>query len=189
MQILTAGFSPQVPHIILTKYSASKDQIVAFNDAEVLGLRIGERIVVPGGSIAPPPVVASRFYSQTFAAITPSYGGNGYDYGWCTWYVSNRRAELGNPVPNRLGNASTWFIIAQRSGLPVGTTPTAGAVSVLTGGNHVAVVEVVNEDGSFWVSEMNASGQVSMTDTRSAGGWGRINWRLVGSASGLKFIY
>ncbi|CAN5394330.1 hypothetical protein BH10PAT3_BH10PAT3_6340 [soil metagenome] len=176
------------PDSLATKYNASKDQIITFNDAEVTGLKVGEWIIVPGGSITPPPARTSYFANYSFGT-TAIYGGNGYDYGWCTWYVSNRRAELGRPVPNNLGNAYSWYTVAQRSGLPVGSTPQAGAVAVNQGGNHVSVVEQVNDDGSFWISEMNASGQVSMTDTRSAGGWGRIDWRLVSSAGSLKFIY
>lgn len=183
--------SGDTPETLAAKFSANKDQIIAFNDAEVLGIKVGERIVIPGGSIAPPPPVTSPYYiSGSFGGTTVArYGGNGYDYGWCTWYVSNRRAELGRPVPNNLGNARTWYTVGVRSGLPTGNTPMPGAVAVNQGGNHVMVVEVVNGDGSFWVSEMNASGQVSMTDTRSAGGWGRINWRFVSSAGSWKFIY
>lgn len=178
--------SGDTPESLATKYSANKDQIIAFNDAEVTGLKVGERIVVPGGSIAPPPVYRGSYYGL---ATIARYGANGYDYGWCTWYVANRRAELGRPVPNNLGNAYSWYTVAVRSGLPTGNVPAPGAVAVNQGGNHVMVVEVVNLDGSFWISEMNAGGQVSMTDTRPAGGWGRIDWRLVGSAGTWKFIY
>jgi surface antigen/LysM repeat protein len=175
---------------LASKYSANKDQITVFNDAEVTGLKVNDRIVVPGGSIAPPPVTTS-YYGGSYggSVVTAIYSGNGYDYGWCTWYVSNRRAEMGRPVPNNLGNAYSWYVIAQRAGLPTGSTPQVGAVAVNQGGNHVSVVEQVNDDGSFWISEMNASGQRSMSDSSPAGGWGRIDWRLVPSAGSLKFIY
>lgn len=183
--------SGDTPDSLATKYSANKEQIVAFNDAEVLGIKVGERIVIPGGSIAPPPVVAPRYFTGYSLSTVARYGGNGYDYGWCTWYVSNRRAELGRPVPNNLGNAYSWYTVAVRSGLSTGNSPQPGAVAVNQGGNHVMVVEVVNDDGSFWVSEMNfsAGGQVSMTDSRPTGGWGRIDWRLVGSSGSWKYIY
>lgn len=179
--------SGDTPDSLASKYSASKEQIIAFNDAEVTGLKVGDRIVIPGGSIAAP--AAPSYYVGYSFGSTAIYGGNGYDYGWCTWYVSNRRAELGRPVPNNLGNAYSWYVVAQRSGLPVGSVPQPGAVAVNQGGNHVSVVEVVNEDGSFWISEMNASGQVSIDDPRPTGGWGRIDWRLVPSVGNLKFIY
>ena len=100
-----------------------------------------------------------------------------------------RRAQLGNPVPSNLGNASTWYILAQRAGLPTGIVPQVGAVAVNQAGDHVSVVEQVNPDGSFWVSEMNAGGQVSITDSRHAGGWDRVDYRLVPSVGNLKFIY
>ncbi|MDB5182466.1 MAG: putative domain containing protein [Candidatus Saccharibacteria bacterium] len=176
---------------LASKYSANKDQITVFNDAEVTGLKANDRIVVPGGSIAPPPPVTTTYYGGNYGGgvVTAIYSGNGYDYGWCTWYVSNRRAEIGRPVPNNLGNAYSWYVIAQRAGLPTGGSPEVGAVAVNQGGNHVSVVEQVNDDGSFWISEMNASGQVSMTDSRGAGGWGRIDYRLVPSVGSLKFIY
>ncbi len=170
---------------LATKYRANKDQIVAFNDAEVSGLVAGERIVIPDGSVQAAPVAYSA-YPYGYAAI---YGFNGYDYGWCTWYVANRRADIGRPVPGNLGNAYSWYILAQRSGLPTGTTPSPGAVAVNQSGNHVMVVEVVNEDGSFWISEMNSHGQASMTDTTSAGGWGRVDWKFFASPGSLKFIY
>ncbi len=178
---------------LATKYSANKDQITAFNDAEVTGLKLNDRIVIPGGSIAPPPVVTTYYgggYTNNYsggATVAAIYSGNGYDYGWCTWYASNRRAEIGRPVPNNLGNAYSWYTIAQRAGLSTGSSPQVGAV--YQSGNHVAVVEQVNDDGSFWVTEMNyTAGQVSMTDSTRAGGWGRIDWRLV-PAGYAKFIY
>lgn len=184
------------PETLASKYTANKDQIIAFNDAEVVGIKTGERIVIPGGSI-PAPVITYAYRAPVGSAgatVSASYGNNGYDYGWCTWYVANRRAELGRPVPNNLGNAYSWFMIAQRIGLATGVSPQAGAVMVLYYGpsspsNHVAVVEQVNDDGSFWISEMNAVGQRSMTDSSYAGGWGRIDWKLFNSAGNNKFIY
>lgn len=170
---------------LASKYRANRDQIVAFNDAEVTGLVAGETIVIPDGSIQAPAASYSG-YSFGYAAI---YGFNGYDYGWCTWYTANRRAAIGRPVPSNLGNAYSWYILGQRAGLPTGTTPAVGAVAVNQSGNHVSVVEVVNPDGSFWISEMNSRGQVSMTDSTPAGGWGRIDWKLISSAGNLKFIY
>lgn len=178
------------PDSLATKFRANKDQVIAFNDAEVSGLKIGEKIVIPDGSQPPVGRVASLSSGSGFAwGATAIYGANGYDYGWCTWYAAGRRAELGRPVPSNLGNAYSWYVIAQRAGLPTGLTPKAGAVAVNEGGNHVSVVEVVNDDGSFWISEMNSRGQVSMTDSTPTGGWGRKDWKLIGGAGSLKFIY
>jgi len=173
------------------KFVANRDQIIASNDAEISGLKVGERILIPDGSVVP--VTRSTSYNAYFAGYafgtSAMYGSNGYDYGWCTWYVSNRRAELGRPVPSNLGNAYSWYIVAQRAGLPTGLTPAVGAVAVTVGGNHVSVVEVVNPDGSFWISEMNSHGQVSMTDPRPTGGWGVRDYKLFPASAVGKFKY
>ncbi len=173
------------PASLAKKFSASKDQIVAFNDAEINGLKPGVRIVIPNGIISAGPTFAF-FGPSNFA---PAFGANGYDFGWCTWYVANRRNELGRPVPNNLGDAASWFFLAQRAGLPTGSSPRVGAVAVNLGGDHVSVVEKVNSDGSFWVSEMNAGGQVSITNPARTGGWGVRDYKLYGSAAGIGFIY
>jgi len=174
------------------KYRVGRDQIIAANDAEVAGLKVGERILIPDGS-----VTVSRStggfganYAFGYGAV---YGYNGYDFGWCTWYVSNRRAAIGRPVPSNLGNAYSWYILAQRAGLPTGLTPAVGAVVVNQGGNHVSVIESVNEDGSFIVSEMNSRGwdrpENIGVDGHQAGGWARIDYKSHPSAGNLKFIY
>ncbi|MDQ3094305.1 MAG: CHAP domain-containing protein [bacterium] len=147
---------------LASKYQASKDQIIAFNDAEISGLVRDDFIVIPGGKI-PTPVARSIPASNNFSygSLTPRYGGNGYDFGYCTWWAAKRRAEIGRPVPNNLGNASTWKVLAQRAGLGVGSTPQAGAVIWTPPRDyygHVAFVEEVFEDGRVRVSEMNVRG-------------------------------
>ena len=90
------------------------------------------------------------------AAPASNYGGgNTYDYGYCTWYVKNRR---GSSLPNGLGNANTWYARAQAMGMATGTTPRDGAVGTTTRGalGHVVYVESVNGDGTINISEMNA---------------------------------
>ena len=171
------------------KYSVSQDAITNINDAEVSGITAGEQIIIPDAVI---PVARTVSYVPSFGfafGLTPLYGSNGYDFGWCTWYAAYRRAQLGRPVPSNLGNAATWYILAQRAGLPTGLTPQVGAVAVNQGGDHVMIVEQVNTDGSFWISEMNAGGQKSITDTSPAGGWDRVDYRLISSVGVLKFIY
>lgn len=163
------------PDTLAQRYRASKEQIIAYNDAELSGLRVGERIIIPNGQ-QPAPTAVARQSSYFFG-----YGYNGYDRGFCTWYVANRRAEIGRPVPAGLGNASTWDDRAPAAGFTVNRTPAYGAAVVTSnsGAGHVAFVEKVNEDGSVWISEMNSRGQVSMTDTRPAGGWGKVDWKLI----------
>lgn len=108
--------------------------------------------------------------------VTPraSYGGgNSYDYGYCTWYVKNRR---GASLPNGLGNANTWYSRASGMGLAVGSTPKPGAVGTTTRGSlgHVVYVESVNGDGTINISEMNAPT------------WGAVTYR---TANASEFVY
>jgi surface antigen len=107
-------------------------------------------------------------------AATSYDGGNTYSYGYCTWYVKNRR---GASLPNGLGNANTWYARARANGMAVGSTPQAGAVGTTTRGalGHVVYVESVNGDGTITISEMNASA-----------GWGNSNTR---TASASEFVY
>lgn len=174
------------PDSLASRFRANKDQLVAFNDVELTGLKVGERIVIPGGQL-PVAVAASR-------PFVASFGSNGYDYGWCTYYAAVRRAQLGRPVPSNLGDAWTWDDRAAAAGMRVDRNPAPGAVAVTSSTRrpgHVAVVEVVNADGSIWISEMNSRGQVSMTDSRPAGGWGKIDWKLIGAdqARSINYIH
>lgn len=154
---------------LATKYNADKYEIIAFNFAEVDGLKPGERIVIPGGNKAAAVVQqATSTYSFGWGG-TPAYGSyNGYDYGYCTWWVAKLRAGSGNPLPSNLGNASTWAYRAQAYGIPVGSTPRVGAAVVTStaGAGHVAYVTAVNADGTITISEMNHLGW-NITDTRT----------------------
>ena len=157
---------------VAAKFRANKDQIIADNDAESGNLTVGTNILIRDGSIA---AAVTRTYSTGggFAwGSSAIYGYNGYDYGYCTWYVANRRAQSGNPVPANLGNARTWLGIARGVGIPTGNVPRAGAVIWTPPRDyygHVGFVESVNPDGSVNVSEMNVAGfAVRSTKTLSA---------------------
>jgi surface antigen len=183
--IVKAG---DTPTSLATKYSANKDKIIAYNDAEISGLYVGERIIIPDGSPPVPVVSVTNYLSWGGSA---SYGSNGYDPGWCTWYAASRRAQLGHPVPSNLGNAYTWAIRAAAFGMSVGSTPQKGAVMVNQSHDHVAVVEQVNADGSYWISEMNSYGQVSMTNSTPTGGLYRVDWKVIPAANAgyYRYIY
>lgn len=138
------------------------DQITIPEPSEQLSRDIPVQVQLPAET---PNVVASK----------PVYdGGNTYDYGYCTWYVKNRR---GASIPNQLGNANMWYFNAQRMGLPVGTEPRPGAVGTTTRGSlgHVVYVESVDGGGKITISEMNA-----------AAGWGKMNTR---TANASEFVY
>ncbi|HUC89814.1 MAG TPA: CHAP domain-containing protein [Patescibacteria group bacterium] len=175
---------------IASKYASNKEQLIAVNDIEISGLQVNSRILVPNGQKPAAPVTVVAVVS----AGTAVYGSyNGYDYGFCTWYAANRRAQIGRPVPSNLGNANTWAVLAASYGIATGASPQVGAVAMKHSGapGHVAIVESVNADGSFWISEMNSYGQRSMTDSTPTGGWGVIDWKLIPASqtSGYTFIY
>ena len=174
---------------IASKYKADKAQLTAANDAEIAGITVGEQIIIPDGQLPAPVYSYASAYSGYAWGTSAVYGSNGYDYGFCTWYVSNRRSELGRSVPSNLGDARTWYTVARNAGLPTGSTPQNGAVMVNQPGDHVAVVEQVNDDGSFWISEMNSYGQVSMTNSTPTGGWGRVDFKLVPAATASRYYY
>lgn len=142
-------------------------------------LKIGDQITIPLPSEALsrdlPAGVALPTQTPSVAPLQSFDGGNTYDYGYCTWYVKSRR---GASLPNRLGNANTWYARAASLGMSVGPTPRAGAVGATTRGSmgHVVYVESVNADGTVNISEMNYNG------------WGVQSFRTT-SASEFNYIY
>ncbi len=116
-------------------------------------------------------------------AIGPVSGaGNGFSFGYCTWWVAHKRY-----IPWR-GNAYQWWWNARYFGYAEGQTPRPGAIMVMgisgtSPEGHVGYVESTNPDGSFVVSEMNWWGV-------PGGGWDRVDYRTVTSMRGiLGFIY
>jgi len=104
-------------------------------------------------------------FGQTAQAIS-----NTYAYGYCTWYVKEKRPDL----PNGLGNGGQWVANAAARGFATGTSPRTHAVAEQTG--HVAYVESVS-GSSVNISEMNYNG-----------GIGKVHTRTV-TASTFKYIY
>lgn len=157
--IVTPGVTlviPPIPGIVYTvlindtvdglarKFRADRNLILAFNDIELTGLKVGERILIPGGSMPAP--TAPAF----FAAVG---GGNGYVRGWCTWYAASRV-----PVPSNWGNANTWDNSARLAGWTVSKVPVKGAILQTDAGwaGHVGIVEAVSPDGrEIKYSDMN----------------------------------
>lgn len=122
-------------------------------------IHIGDQITIPLPSETLqrdlPAVVALPAQTPGVAPLHSYDGSNTYDYGYCTWYVKNRR---GASLPNMLGNANTWYARASGMGMAVGSEPRAGAVGTTTAGSlgHVVYVESVNPGaGTVNISEMN----------------------------------
>jgi surface antigen len=148
-----AGDTPQS---LAATYSSNAAQIIAYNDAEITGLQTGEQIIIPNGQ-KPAAAEAFDFY--------PDYGSNGYDFGYCTWYVATQL-----PVPSNWGNASSWAYYAVLSGWTVSSSPQVGAIaqtSYAAGGEgHVAVVDAVSPDGS----------EIQYRDMNGVAGWDRVGY-------------
>lgn len=169
--------------MLATKFKANKDQIVAFNDAEINGLKQGEKIIIPNGTITPVVPVTARAVASASASSgyafgsTAMYGYNGYDFGYCTWYVANKIS-----VPSNWGNAITWDNIAPLSGWTVSSTPRAGGIAQSNRGRegHVAYVEAVSDDGTM----------IKYSDMNGLAGWGRVGYsEWVSSTRFDNYIY
>jgi surface antigen len=112
------------------------------------------------------PVPTQSVVNAQSAAVpvttTPTHAGNGYAWGNCTWWVAIRRAQIGAAIPNNWGNAATWAARAARDGYRVDHTPVPGAImqtARAAGGlGHAALVEQVDSDGTWHISEMNVLG-------------------------------
>ncbi|HEX5744215.1 MAG TPA: LysM peptidoglycan-binding domain-containing protein [Candidatus Saccharimonadales bacterium] len=155
---------------LATRFNASKQQILAYNDGEISGLHVGERIIIPNASqnATTAAGIAAGSGIAGGAAFPwgsgPLYGYNGYDYGYCTWYVATQIN-----VPANWGNAATWAYYARQSGWNVGRSPSVGSIAQLgsqaAGGyGHVAVVEAISADGS----------RVRYRDMNGVAGWGNV---------------
>ncbi len=144
------------PASIAGQFGADQNQIIVYNDAEVNGLRPGERILIPNGTVTPA-------VAPTSLDFTATYGGNGYDFGFCTWYVANRL-----PVPTNWGNANTWALYARMSGWTVTTAPIKGAIAQTSAGwdGHVGIVEDISPDGTM----------IKYSDMNGLAGWGRVGY-------------
>lgn len=118
-------------------------------------------------------------HPPTQRAMT-TQAGSAYSVGQCTWYAYNRLVELGaikdlSGAYGYLGNGQDWVRNLVAKGWKYSTLPAKGAVVSTAGGfdgtypqyGHVGIVEAVNTDGSFLVSECNYAGNQS-----------QIHWRV-----------
>jgi surface antigen/LysM repeat protein len=172
--------SGDTPASIAQKYSADESQVIALNDAEINGLQLGEMIIVPNGKVTPV-ISYSSGSGFGFGSFAASYGGNGYDFGWCTYYVATRIA-----VPTNWGNANTWDNYAAITpGWIVSRTPVAGAIAQTDGMSylgHVGYVEQVSADGSqILLSDMNGIAPGSY--------WGHVGTGWVSTSLFQHYIY
>lgn len=164
---------------IVSKYKADKERVILYNDLNELALTEGSRIVLPGGELpenerpgyqAPVQSRSSSASTSTSAgsssagqvtgisnSLVTASAGNRYAYGYCTWYVYEKRPDIGS----FWGNAYSWASSARAAGYSVGNTPVAGSILQTSAGGggygHVAYVERVDSQ-YVYVSEMNYAG-------------------------------
>lgn len=140
--------------------------------------------IIGGGTLASswnfPEAYRSKVTNPPTQAAMTTQKGNYYPVGQCTWYAYNRLVELGSikdlsGTYGFLGNGQDWVRSLVAKGWRYSSMPVKGAVVSTTGGfdntfvqyGHVGIVEAVNPDGSFLVSECNYAGNQS-----------QIHWRV-----------
>lgn len=176
--VLVVARAGDTPKSIADGTSASAEEIALFNDIDInSAIAEGTQIIVPNGSPRSTSTASrsrgtrsSNSSNLSFASSFAFSGGNTYSRGYCTWHAANRRAQIGRPIPNRMGNAIRWASNARAAGYAVDGNPRAGDVlwhRNIGGAGHVAFVESVNGDGSLLVSDMNYPS------------WGRVTYRTV----------
>lgn len=108
--------------------------------------------------------------TQAAAPIVTAPEGNGYAYGYCTWWAKVRRPD----VPNQWGNANAWLNSARRAGYQTGATPQVGAIVVTAESRlgHVGYVEAIEGD-EIIISDMNVVG------------WSKVSKRHMKVSSGV----
>jgi N-acetylmuramoyl-L-alanine amidase len=179
---------------IATKYKADVSRVILYNDLDVTtDVTAGQQLIVPGGVLPDterPGYIAPRVFTYNSGSndgssagnIYRASAGNRYTYGYCTWYVYERRAELGRPIGSFWGNASNWAYAASAAGFTVNRSPEVGAIIQNGGGlGHVAIVESIAANGDITLSEMNYGG-----------GWNQIHRGRVisaGQASLYNYIH
>lgn len=178
------------------KYSASADRILSFNN---IGENVepGQRIVIPGG--VPPenerpgyqsPEARALLEAQSRrsiysngSALTPpsanfnASAGNRYAFGNCTYYVYERRPDVGS----FWGNATSWAASARAAGFTVVQgVPKAGSIFQYGGGyGHVGIVESVDE----------ASGTMQISDMNGIAGFNRVGYKTIPINHSWNYIY
>ncbi|MAU33695.1 hypothetical protein CL689_06565 [Candidatus Saccharibacteria bacterium] len=174
---------------IAEKYKADPSVITSYNNLEISGVTEGLKMIIPGGVLPTTerpgyvaPVVRSTS-SGYYAGYRAGSVGNRYALGNCTWYVYERRVQMGRPVGSFWGNGGSWAYSGSAAGYLVNNSPAAGAVLVEAGSpGHIGVVEQVLPNGDVVISEMNNA---------AYGGFNIVNNRTIpaGQASLYQYVH
>lgn len=120
------------------------------------------------------------------------FSQNPFNYGSSAWYVYSRRAQVGMTMPLAVGTNEQYCIdLLGNEDYPALAAPTqySFGCSNQAPKRHLVFVEKLNDDGSFWISEMGSMGQKTMTDTTPASGMGVVDYRLIPAANVADFSY
>ncbi|TBW80178.1 COG3942 and LysM peptidoglycan-binding domain-containing protein [Staphylococcus warneri] len=163
-----------------TTYNSSN-----YNVGEPTSAASQQYVDVTSETASQPSVRTNQSYSNEAGAslYSVSNSGNLYNYGNCTYYAFNRRAELGKPIGSLWGDAGSWAVNARNAGFTVNNIPVAGAVFQSNPGTngsggygHIGVVESVNSNGTVTVSEMNWNGGFNVKSYRTITNPGSYNY-------------
>lgn len=182
---------------IATKYKVDKTRLVLYNDLDISGLTSNNSVILPSAVLPNnerPGYVAPVMNTMYYAGTGTGFGGNTwrigvggssnqyYAFGNCTAYAYTRRVQLGLPVGQHWGNASSWAYGARRDGLSVNNSPSIGAIMQNGGGyGHVAIVESFLSNGDISISEMNAY--------VSGGGFNIVSGRIIPAGNIGQYLY
>lgn len=143
---------------IAQAYQVDLGSVATYNNMQDADqLSPGQVLILPNAKLPPTPVQPVAYSAPSSSPVyaasggpstpVPYSGSNHFYFGYCTWYVANRR-----PIP-WFGDAIQWWPNARAFGYAEGRTPRVGSILV-EAPNHVAYVESVGA-GNFTVSEMN----------------------------------
>lgn len=141
------------------------------------------------------PDAKNRFYiAKSEGGLNPGVprpNGSKLPFANCVFYALGRFAELWG-IWLKSTNAENFISAAKEAGLQTGNVPVPGSIAVWAkgkvgvssdGAGHVAVVELVNADGSITTSESGwSAGMAFWTQTRKHdGNWGQsAAYRFIG---------
>ena len=171
--------------LIASKYGTTYQNIMTLNGLNDFFIYPGQKLKVSGTvstNTQTPKVNKPAQVKTQSGYFTPTFNhSNLYDWGQCTWYVFNKRQEIGKPISTYWWNANNWANGASQDGYTVDNRPEVGSILQSTAGyyGHVAFVEQIRPDGSLLVSEMNFTGSPGIVTYRTVTASQIANYRFI----------
>lgn len=158
---------------IAARYGTTYQDLMTLNGLGNFLIYPGQQLKVSGYTPTKP--TSTGYTTPIF------YHQNLYDWGQCTYYVFNRRAEIGKGISTYWWNANNWDDAAAADGYAIDYRPEVGAIAQTDAGfyGHVAFVERVNSDGSILVSEMNWSAGPGIVTYRTIPAYEVYNYKYI----------